>query len=41
MVLVKIYHLFLEMVQKLNLENIVKYFGQVSIEKIVETNTGM
>lgn len=29
--------LFLEMVQKLNLENIVKYFGQVSIEKIVET----
>jgi len=29
--------LFLEMVRKLNLENIVKYFGQVSIEKIVET----
>lgn len=29
--------LFLEMVQKLNLENIVKNFGQVSIEKIVET----
>jgi glycosyltransferase involved in cell wall biosynthesis len=29
--------LFLEMVQKLNLENIVKYFGQVPIEKIVET----
>ena len=29
--------LFLEMVQKLNLNNIVKYFGQVSIEKIVET----
>jgi glycosyltransferase involved in cell wall biosynthesis len=28
--------LFLEMVQKLNLENIVKYFGQVPIEKIVE-----
>jgi glycosyltransferase involved in cell wall biosynthesis len=28
--------IFLEMVQKLNLENIVKYFGQVSIEKIVE-----
>jgi len=29
--------LFLEMVRKLNLENIVKYFGQVSIEKIAET----
>ncbi|HMN24564.1 MAG TPA: glycosyltransferase family 4 protein [Ignavibacteriaceae bacterium] len=29
--------LFLDMIQKLNLENIVKYFGQVSIEKIVET----
>lgn len=29
--------IFLEMVQKLNLENIVKYFGQVPIEKIVET----
>lgn len=29
--------LFLEIVHKLNLENIVKYFGQVSIEKIVET----
>lgn len=29
--------LFLEMIQKLNLENIVKYFGQVPIEKIVET----
>lgn len=29
--------LFLEMIQKLKLENIVKYFGQVSIEKIVET----
>lgn len=29
--------LFLEMIQKLNLENVVKYFGQVSIEKIVET----
>ncbi len=29
--------LFLEMIQKLNLENIVKYFGEVSIEKIVET----
>ena len=29
--------IFLEMVQKLNLENIVKCFGQVSIEKIVET----
>jgi glycosyltransferase involved in cell wall biosynthesis len=29
--------LFLEMIQKLNLENIIKYFGQVSIEKIVET----
>ena len=28
--------IFLEMVQKLNLENIVKYFGHVSIEKIVE-----
>jgi glycosyltransferase involved in cell wall biosynthesis len=28
--------IFLEMVQKLNLENIVKYSGQVSIEKIVE-----
>ena len=29
--------IFLEMVQKLNLDNIVKYFGHVSIEKIVET----
>lgn len=29
--------LFLEMIQKLNLENVVKYFGQVPIEKIVET----
>lgn len=29
--------LFLEMVKKLNLENTVKYFGQVPIEKIVET----
>lgn len=29
--------IFLEMVQKLNLENIVKYFGQIPIEKIVET----
>ncbi|MDY0081681.1 MAG: glycosyltransferase family 4 protein [Ignavibacteriaceae bacterium] len=29
--------LFLEMIQKLSLENIVKYFGEVSIEKIVET----
>jgi glycosyltransferase involved in cell wall biosynthesis len=29
--------LFLEMVKKLNLEKIVKYFGQVPIEKIVET----
>lgn len=29
--------LFLELVKKLNLENIVKYFGQVSIENIVET----
>jgi glycosyltransferase involved in cell wall biosynthesis len=28
--------LFIEMVIKLNLENIVKYFGQVTIEKIVE-----
>lgn len=28
--------LFLELVQKLNLEKIVKYFGQVPIEKIVE-----
>jgi glycosyltransferase involved in cell wall biosynthesis len=28
--------LFLEMVRKLNLDNIVKYFGQVPIEKIVE-----
>jgi glycosyltransferase involved in cell wall biosynthesis len=28
---------FLELVQKLNLDNIVKYFGQVSLEKIVET----
>jgi glycosyltransferase involved in cell wall biosynthesis len=28
---------FLKMVKKLNLENIVKYFGQVTIEKIVET----
>jgi glycosyltransferase involved in cell wall biosynthesis len=28
--------LFLEMVQRLNIENIVKHFGQVSIEKIVE-----
>ena len=29
--------LFLEMVRKLNLDNIVNYFGQVPIEKIVET----
>jgi len=28
--------IFIEMVQKLDLENIVKYFGQVPIEKIVE-----
>lgn len=28
--------IFIEMVQKLDLENIVNYFGQVSIEKIVE-----
>ena len=28
--------LFLELVKKLNLENVIKYFGQVSIEKIVE-----
>lgn len=28
--------IFLELVKKLNLNNIVKYFGQVSIEKIVE-----
>ena len=28
--------IFLEMVKKFNLENIVKYFGHVSIEKIVE-----
>lgn len=28
--------IFLELVKKLNLDNIVKYFGQVSIEKIVE-----
>jgi len=28
--------LFLEMVQKLNLDNVVKYFGFVSLEKIVE-----
>lgn len=28
--------LFLEIVKRLNIENIVKYFGQVSIEKIVE-----
>ncbi len=28
--------LFLEMIQRLNLENIIKYFGHVSIEKIVE-----
>lgn len=28
--------LFLELIKKLNLENIVKYFGQVSIEEIVE-----
>jgi glycosyltransferase involved in cell wall biosynthesis len=28
--------IFLELVKKLNLNNIIKYFGQVSIEKIVE-----